>query len=143
MTMTDQELQMPGRQVKHIEGPFFDEPWQARAFALVVNMSKAGLFPWADWSQALGAEIKRAPQRPDENINDAYFRQWMTALEGMVESLGLTSDEEISDRAEEWKQAYLNTPHGVPISLCNAKKAPEHVHVEAKREPIKVVPARV
>ena len=35
--------------------PVFAEPWQAHAFALAVKLSDAGVFSWAEWTQALGA----------------------------------------------------------------------------------------
>lgn len=139
--MKDAEDLLLGKPLKDIDGPLFDKPWQARAFALVVNMNKAGLFPWKDWSATLGAVIKAEPQQPGETVNDAYYRQWMAALEKMVASLGLVDGADVTSRAEQWRKAYLNTPHGVPITLCNAEKPPAQDTPAPRREPIKVVPA--
>ncbi len=139
--MSDEDLLMPGKPLKNLDGPAFDQPWQARAFALVLNMHKAGLFEWKDWAERLSAEIKMSPTLPDESVNDGYYRQWMAALESMVASLGLIDRPEVTSRAEQWRKAYLNTPHGVPISLCNAENRPDDypVHI-ARREPIAVFP---
>ena len=30
------------------DGPVFKEPWEAKAFALAVNLSEAGYFSWAE-----------------------------------------------------------------------------------------------
>ena len=37
------------------DGPVFQEPWQATAFALAVHLSERGAIPWTEWSAALGA----------------------------------------------------------------------------------------
>ena len=39
------------------DGPVFAEPWQARAFALAVELREAGVFSWSQWSARLGEEI--------------------------------------------------------------------------------------
>ncbi len=33
-------------------GPVFERPWQAQAFALVVELYKAGKFRWPEWSRS-------------------------------------------------------------------------------------------
>ena len=37
--------------------PTFREPWQAKAFAMVVLLHRQGRFEWDEWVQVLGAEI--------------------------------------------------------------------------------------
>lgn len=110
------------------EGPVFDKPWQAKVFSLIVHLHQAGLFPWAEWVRMFSEEIKAAPTQPGENANDAYYRQWTAALENMAATLDLTAPEEITNRAQEWRQAYINTPHGQPILLANASCLPAHSH---------------
>ncbi|MEC5344931.1 nitrile hydratase accessory protein [Brenneria populi] len=110
------------------EGPVFDKPWQAKAFSLIVHLYKAGLFPWSEWVHTFSEEIKAAPAQPGESVNDAYYRQWTAAMEKMTETLGLTAPDDIALRTREWRQAYLNTPHGQPILLANASCPPEHSH---------------
>ena len=46
------------------DGPVFAEPWEAQAFAMAVKLNEVGVFGWAEWAEALGAELKRHPQRP-------------------------------------------------------------------------------
>lgn len=110
------------------EGPVFDKPWQAKAFSLIVHLHRAGLFPWAEWVQTFSKEINAAPAQPGESANDAYYRQWTAAMENMMTALNLTVPDEISRRTQEWRQAYLNTPHGQPIVLANASCPPAHSH---------------
>lgn len=142
--MKDEQFPWPQGSLKDLDGPVFDKPWQSQAFALVVSMHKAGLFRWKDWAETFTAEIDAAPALPGESVNDAYYRQWVAALEKMVASLGLVADGDVSSRAQEWRQAYLNTPHGKPILLAHGSCPPavdhQHKH-EPQRSPVKVVPA--
>jgi hypothetical protein len=32
------------------DGPVFNEPWKAQAFALAVRLSDAGYFTWSEWA---------------------------------------------------------------------------------------------
>ena len=144
MSVADDRYSLPGSPLGAHDGPVFDHPWQAQAFALVVNLHQAGLFEWKDWAERFTAEIAAAPQREDESVNDAYYRQWVAALEQLLAALGLVEDAAVGTRAEAWNQAYLNTPHGQPISLANATCPPAHAHAhkhEPRREPVMVVPA--
>ena len=72
--------------------------------------------------------IKAAPAQPGESVNDAYYRQWATAMESMITALNLTASDDIARRTQEWRQAYINTPHGQPILLTNASCPPAHNH---------------
>lgn len=62
------------------EGPVFAEPWQAKAFTLVVALHEKGHLSWPDWTAALSAEIAAAP-------HDDYYECWLAALEKMVSRL--------------------------------------------------------
>lgn len=124
------------------EGPVFDRPWQAKAFSLIVHLHQAGLFPWAEWVRTFSEEIKASPALPGESVNDAYYRQWAAAMETMLAALDLTAPDAIAQRTQEWRQAYLNTPHGQPILLANASCPPAHDHPHSpRRAPVTVSPA--
>lgn len=77
----------------------FREPWEARAFALVVSMSQAGYFTWSEWvdffseqvTKATDAEAAGAPVR-------TYYEQWVDATEALLIEKGLTSSEQLSAR---------------------------------------------
>lgn len=126
------------------EGPVFEKPWQAQAFSLIVHLHQAGLFPWKDWVRVFSETIKAAPAQPGESANDAYYRQWLTALESLVATLGLTAGDDIARRAGEWRQAYLNTPHGQPVLLQHASQPPTPCHAHGhppRHEPVAISPA--
>lgn len=140
--MARNDLPLPGQAPGDRDGPVFDKPWQAQAFALVVNLHQAGLFEWKTWAEIFSAEIAAAPAQPDESANDAYYRQWVAALERLLASLGLVASGDVAHRADAWNAAYLNTPHGQPVSLTHADCPPAHEHKhEARRTPVTVVPA--
>ena len=99
------------------EGPVFREPWEAQVFALAVTLSEAGLFTWDEWAQTLGAEIKAAQAAGDPDLGDTYYTHWQRALERLVAEKGAVDDAAIGERSDQWRRAYLNTPHGQPIEL--------------------------
>lgn len=122
------------------EGPIFDAPWQANVFALTVCLFKSGAFDWSQWVQIISEEIKTAPARPGERVNDAYYRQWTAAFETLIGQLGIADGAMISQRAEQWRQAYLHAPHGAAVALNNADCPPSHVHPH-RHGPVAVSPA--
>ena len=92
------------------ETPTFAEPWQAQVFALAVGLSERGLFSWSEWSEALGAEIARAPER-------GYYESWLEALEALLAAKGAASRDELAAHAAAWREAAEAPPHGRPIEL--------------------------
>ena len=97
--------------------PVFSEPWQAQAFVLAQALIDAGAFTAEEWAQTLGAEIKRAQAAGDPDLGDTYYQHCLKALERLSAEKGLADGAEITRRAEEWRQAYLATPHGKPVEL--------------------------
>jgi len=95
------------------ERPVFEEPWQAQAFALAVQLQAAGAFSWAEWTDALAHELAR----PDRG-GAGYYERWVAALEGLVASRGLAPLDEIERRKADWAAAYRRTPHGSPVVLA-------------------------
>ncbi|TNE33583.1 MAG: nitrile hydratase accessory protein [Alphaproteobacteria bacterium] len=107
---------------RDIEGPVFDEPWQAQAFALTVKLNEAGLFQWSEWAEHLGAEIAAATRRGKGVGNEAYYLCWLAALEKLTAKKNLLSIEELLARKEAWRYASEHTPHGQPIELSATYK---------------------
>jgi nitrile hydratase accessory protein len=71
--------------------PTFREPWQAKAFAIVVLLHRQGRFEWDEWVQVLSGEITACPQQPSEDPDAAYHRQFLVALERIVAALGIAN----------------------------------------------------
>lgn len=90
----------------------FAAPWQAQAFALTVALHQAGLFSWADWAQALGAELAGGAADGSD-----YWDRWLAALEGLVTARTGTPPGALADLADRWQAAARATPHGQPVTL--------------------------
>jgi nitrile hydratase accessory protein len=101
-------------------GPVFNEPWEARAFALTVRLHERGLFTWSEWARALAARI--ADERLEGgDEGSAYYFHWLDALEDLVAAKGAATREQLALCAEEWRLAAAQTPHGQAVSLTGCK----------------------
>jgi nitrile hydratase accessory protein len=99
------------------DGPVFQAPWEAAAFALAVRLSAEGHFTWPEWTQVFTAEIQKAQEKGDPDLGNTYYHHWVEALERLCEERRLVAHDDMTQRTEEWRQAYWNTPHGKPIEL--------------------------
>ena len=97
--------------------PAFTETWQAEAHALVTALIDADRFTATEWSEALGTAIADAQAAGDPDLGDTYYEHWFAALERLCLEKGLLQGAAIDARQEEWRQAYLHTPHGHPVGL--------------------------
>jgi len=64
--------------------PVFNDPWEARAFAMVLALHERGLFTWPQWAAALSRQIALAQDSGDADLADTYYRHWLLALESLV-----------------------------------------------------------
>jgi nitrile hydratase accessory protein len=106
-----------GPLARHDGEPVFDEPWQAQALAAASTLIESGLFSRSAWSEALGAELRRAENAGAPDTAETYYRAVVAALERLVADSGAASAEALAERREAWHQAYLETPHGQPVEL--------------------------
>ena len=111
--------------VPHDGAPAFSETWQAEAHALVTALIDADRFTATEWSEALGRAITDAQSAGDPDLGDTYYEHWFAALEALCVDKGLLEGEAIDAREEQWRQAYLHTPHGHPVELAHAPSAGE------------------
>lgn len=131
------------------DGIIFEEPWQAQAFSVTVLLNKAGLFDWKVWVKTFAKHISTYPRQPDETDQQAYYRQWLSALEELLDNIGLT-DQQLRDLYKEnWRRSYVATEHGQPIvyrkdlpNLKNPDPHHHHHHHGPKPEPICVSPSK-
>jgi nitrile hydratase accessory protein len=100
-------------------GPVFREPWEAQAFAMVVDAHQKGLFTWPEWAQALAEQIKAAQAAGDPDTGETYYQHWLCALEQLVIAKGAISRSGLTDLQNAWERAAKATPHGQPIVLEN------------------------
>ena len=99
------------------DGPVFNEPWQAQAFALTVGLSEAGFFTWREWADEFGAVLREASTREVIDDHTHYYEHWLLSLERLCLAKGLTNALALSQRGMAWAEAYRRTPHGRPVEL--------------------------
>ena len=74
----------------------FKEPWEAKAFAIVVTLSQEGRFTWSEWVECFSAHVERATSAEAEGRTaQTYYEQWVDALEELLVKKGVTSAEQI------------------------------------------------
>lgn len=94
--------------------PVFNEPWEARAFAMAVTLNEAGQFTWSEWAEVFGAQIAENTSNGDEL---SYYQVWMNSLEAIMLKNQIVANDDINKRKQEWEAACMRTPHGEPIEL--------------------------
>lgn len=97
----------------------FEEPWQARAFAMRMALQEAGLFTAAEWSSTLGGEIASAQLAGDPDDGSTHYEHWLAALERLAVANGTITPELLRARRASFERAAKATPHGQPITLAN------------------------
>jgi nitrile hydratase accessory protein len=99
------------------EGPVFNAPWEAQAFAITLSLHAAGMFTWREWADALAAELSTAAAHGKPDDGSHYYEHWLAALEKLVAYKGVVPEQELERRANEWDAAARATPHGKPVEL--------------------------
>jgi nitrile hydratase accessory protein len=119
MPSSDALASLPGLPRAESE-PIFSAPWEAQAFALVIELHARGAFTWERWTRTLADELQA--QAPDDGSH--YYEHWLSALERLVNELGLADAEALAARKHAWSEAYRNTPHGHSVLAPNEGEFP-------------------
>ena len=97
----------------------FNEPWHAHIFAITVHLNEQGHFDWHDWSKVFSTALS---SKGSENLiisDDDYYLIWLRTLEKFLREAGKIQSDEIMQYFRDWEAAFLNTPHGQPVTLAN------------------------
>ena len=78
-------------------GPVFVEPWEARAFSMVVDLNARGHFAWKAFQALLVEEITRSER---EGLGRPYYTNWLIAAERLFDGLGLAARAEVDAEVE-------------------------------------------
>lgn len=95
----------------------FEEPWQAQTLAMAFALAERRLFSQAQWSDALGEELRRRAGRGEPDSRHTYYAAALSALESLVTRAGPVTTTDLDRRTEQWRRAHLDTPHGEPVGL--------------------------
>ena len=82
------------------EGPVFAEPWQAQAFAMVVELINSGQLTQKEWAKRLGGVFREVEDQGDSNTGERYYEHWLAALERLVVEKKLTGWEDLAEERE-------------------------------------------
>ena len=103
---------------RHRDGePVFSEQWHAHVIALVELLITDGKIEAEDWSQTLGAELDRRVTDTAMDTDAIYYSAFLSALEQILDRRQFALQTELDRREQDWRNAYLNTPHGKPVAL--------------------------
>ena len=70
----------------------FSAPWEARAFAIALQLSERGYFTWDEFRDRLIAEVgasDRIRARDGTSDHGEYYEHFLHALENLLEEKGL------------------------------------------------------
>ena len=85
---------------RDVDGPVFAEPWQAQAFAVVVQLTESGVLTREEWAERLGAALKEAEAHGEYDTGQRYYDHWLTALERLVVEKHLAGTDELTRERE-------------------------------------------
>ena len=77
----------------------FAQPWEAKAFAIIVELARAGHFAWSDWVEVFSREVAAATAiEASGGTPKTYYEQWLDAAETLLVDQGVTSREQLFAR---------------------------------------------
>jgi nitrile hydratase accessory protein len=90
--MSQAVLRALARELGCEEDQVFSAPWEARAFAIALGLSEAGLFSWDDFRSHLIAEVgasDRIRERDGTADPGRYYDHFLRALEQVLSEKGI------------------------------------------------------
>src|SRR5215469_2454106 len=102
--MSELGLSELARQLGCDEASVFTAPWEARAFAIALGLSQAGLFIWDEFREHLMAEVgasDRVRERDGTNRQGEYYEHFLRALEAVVTEKGIATRSELVTKITE------------------------------------------
>ena len=94
----------------------FDEPWEIRAFALVVAAHTSTQFPWSDFQEALVASISSWEASAADGSKQpwSYYEHWVNAFERVLDSVRAFDAVAVDNKTQEVLKAPPNRNHHEP-----------------------------
>jgi nitrile hydratase accessory protein len=83
--------------------PVFDEPWQSRAFGMVIALYRQGAFEWDEFKERLIAQIAADPERDDDPSAARYYEHWTAAFYDLALAKGILDGDAVTEREGEFR----------------------------------------
>jgi nitrile hydratase accessory protein len=83
--------------------PVFEEPWQSRAFGMVVSLHRQGFYPWDDFKERLIEEIASADCKGPSATAPTYYEHFLAAFWRLLVEKGILSEGEMEARKAEFE----------------------------------------
>ncbi|HEU0101420.1 MAG TPA: nitrile hydratase accessory protein [Mycobacteriales bacterium] len=89
----------------------FAEPWEGRAFGLVMTLVDGGVLAYEDFRQALVQRITAWEAAPPAGETWSYYRCWLQALEQVLAERALVTPDDVDARARAFAQRPAGHDH--------------------------------
>jgi nitrile hydratase accessory protein len=77
----------------------FAEPWEAKAFAIIVKLTQSGHFSWPEWVERFSKEVAAATAiEATGGSPPTYYEQWLNAAEMLLVDKQITTAEQLLAR---------------------------------------------
>ena len=95
----------------------FTEPWHAELLAIAILLCETGRLDKSELSEVAGKVISDTGSSVGKSSSEDAFEAALSTLESVLAGNGIADRTEIDSALKEWRQAYLETPHGEPVKL--------------------------
>ena len=100
----------------------FDAPWHVEVFALAVHLNEGDYIDWPEWAGRFGENLAAAKTFKIGVVegldgSDDYYEIWLQTLIELMQEKGLVDANMLASIKTQWRDAYLQTPHGKPVHL--------------------------
>ena len=112
--MSDSRLNELACELGCEEADVFTAPWEARAFAIALRLSEAGLFQWDEFRARLIAEVgasDRIHERDGTADQGEYYTHFVRALEAIVTEKGLASHKDLAAKLADLEPPAAHQDH--------------------------------
>ncbi len=89
----------------------FAEPWEGRAFGLVMTLVDRGVVPYEAFRAALVGRVAAWETDPPPGQTWSYYRCWLQALEQVLTDRALLTPEDLDARADAFAQRPTGHDH--------------------------------
>lgn len=90
----------------------FEEPWQGRAFGLVMTLTEQGVVSYDAFREALIARIAAWEADPPAGEPYSYYRCWLQALEQVLDEAALVPTAQLDARTADFAVRPPGHDHG-------------------------------